>query len=463
MTAPRSPAAQGRFHIVYSLHLLKNGLIFCLVPLLQALLRWDLPSLYGVLQQEALILLALVAVSLFLWRRTGWRQYPDRLEMHSGLVLHRARVLRRSELAVVEIARNPFLKLLGAARVTLYGCRSRQTVTLYLTRRDAAALADALLPPPRKAPLFKPVGAQRLSFVMVSANLISTALLLMVSLRQTEELLGAAVTLPLRDNLTRLEQLVEQVVPTGVAWLFTAAFVLWGASLAVSLLRTVGFSVACSGGVILCHGGFLLHTERRILASAVSACYLRVTPVARLLRRYPVYLTAGAYHASDVPVLVYKKGQTDLLGALMPGFVPPSGASENRIGRSAPVFFWKSGLCLAFSLAVTGVSVWQLPAVTGLLAIPCLLSAAALLVAAEGYRLEGAARTPGRVLTVQYSRAFTRHWVCVFTPDVNLTLFASPFAQAVGRCNLTVCLPCGSRMRVRSVNRYRAAHLPLDE
>ena len=456
------PAAQGRFHIVYSLHLLKKGLVFCLVPLAQALVQWDLPSLYGVLQQEALILLALAAVSLVLWRRTGWQQYPDRLELRSGVAVRRARVLRRGELAVVEIAHNPFLRLLGAARVTLYGCRVRRTETLYLTRRDAAALADALLPPPQKPPLFKPTGGQRLSFVMVSANVISTALLLTVSLRQTEELLGAAVTLPLRDNVTRLEQLVERVAPAGMAWLFTAAFLLWGASLAVSLLRTVGFSVARSGGVILCHGGFLLRTERRILASAVSACDLRITPVARLLRRYPVYLTAGAYHASDVPILVYKKGQTDLLAALMPGFMPPSGPTENRIGRSAPLFFWKSGACLAFSLALVGVSVWQLPGVTGLLIIPCLLSAAALLVAAEGYRLEGAGRTPGRVLTVQYSRLFTRHWVCVFTPDVNFTLFASPFAQAVGRCNLTVSLPGGGRLRARSVNRYRAAHLPLD-
>lgn len=462
MTARETPAAQGRYHIVYSLHLLKKGLFFCLVPLVQALVSWDLPSLYGVLRQEALILLALAAVSLVLWLHTGWRQYPDRLELASGVVVRRSRVLRRSELAVVEITRNPFLHLLGAARVTLYGCRVRQTVTLYLTRRDAQALADSLLPPPQKPPLFKPVGGQRLSFVMVSANVISTALLLTVSLRQTEELLGAAVTLPIRDNLTRLEQLVEQVVPAGVAWLFTAVFLLWGASLLVSLLRTMGFSVARSGGVILCHGGFLLRTERRILASAVSACDVRVTPVARLLRRYPVYLTAGAYHADDVPVLVFKKGQSGLLQALMPGFVPPGGPTENRIGRSVPMFFWKSGACLALSLALTGVSMWQLPAVTGLLVIPCVLSAAAVLVSAEGYRLEGAARTPGRVLTVQYCHIFTRHWVCVFTPDVNFRLFASPFAQSVGRCNLTISLPCGRRLRVRSVNRYRAAHLPLD-
>ena len=462
MTAPQTPAVQGRYHIVYSLHLLKKGLFFCLVPLVQALISWDLPSLYGVLRQEALILLALAAVSLVLWRNTGWRQYPDRLELYSGVLLHRSRVLRRSELAVVEITRNPFLQLLGAARVTLYGCRVRQTIILYLPRRAAMALADTLLPPPRKPPLFKPVGGQRLAFVMVSANVISTALLLTVSLRQTEELLGAAVTLPIRDNFTRLEQLVEKVVPAGVAWLFTAVFLLWGASLLVSLLRTVGFTVARSGGVILCHGGFILRTERRILAAVVSACDVRITPVARLLRRYPVYLTAGSYHAGDVPILVCKKGQTDLLQALMPGFVPPGGPTENRIGRSVPMFFWKSGACLAFSLALLGVSMWQLPAVTGLLVIPCVLSAAAVLISAEGYRLEGAARTPGRVLTVQYSRIFTRHSVCVFTPDINFRLFASPFAQSVGRCNLTIQLPCGFRLRVRSVNRYRAAHLPLE-
>ena len=460
--AAEQPLAQGRFHIVYSAHLLKKGLFFCLVPLLQALLRWDLPSLYGVLRQEAAILLALAAVSLLLWRRTAWRRYADRLELRSGVGLHRLRVLRRSELAAVELRRGPLLRLAGASRVSLFGARTDQTVRLYLTRRDASALADALLPPPRRQPLFKPVGGQRLSLVMVSANLISTGLLLGVSLRETEELLGSAVTLPLKDNLTRLEQLMERVAPTGVAWLFTLAFLLWGASLVVSLLRTVGFTVARSGGVILCHGGLFTRTERRILASAVTACDLRVTPVARLLRRYPVYFSAGAYRESDVPILVFKRGQTDLLEALMPGFVPPGGPTENRIGRSGVAFFWKSGLALAFSLAVTGVSAWQLPGVTGLLTIPCLLSAAAVAVAAEGYRLEGAARTPGRVLTVQYSRLFTRHWVCVFTPDVTFRIFSQPFSQSVGRCDLTVRLPAGVRFRVRSVNRYRAAHLPLD-
>lgn len=454
-----------RYHIVYSLHIFKKGLIFCLVPLVQALLAFDLPSLYTALRQEALILALLAALSLLVWRCTGWQQDSDKLLLRAGVLVRRQRTVRRSELAVVEVARPLWLRTMGAAKLTLYMARSGApgggTVSLYLPRKAAESLAEELLPLPRHKPLFKPTGAAWLGFVMVSANLISTGLLLWVSIQQTGELLGQDVTAPLWNNLDRLEQIAEAVLPAGLAWIFTVGFLLWGVSLMLSFFRTAGFTVGRSGGVILCQGGFLSLTERRILAAAVTACDVRTTPVARLLRMRPVYLSAGSYKGGDIPVLVYRKGHEHLLDALMPGFCMPPRRTENIIGRSLPTFIIKSGLIFLVSFALTCVSAWKLPQITGLLAIPCALSAAAVLVAYEGFFMEGVSQNPGRTLGVQYCRAFTRHSMCIFTQNLSVRLYTTPFAETVGRCNLTIGMPCGQKVTVRSMNHYRARHLPI--
>ena len=115
-----------------------------------------------------------------------------------------------------------------------------------------------------------------------------------------------------------------------------------------SLLATSRFRVSRSGGVILAKGGRVNLTERRILASAVSYCDIRITPISRLLRRYPVFLCAGSYTGADLPILVYGKGRDTLLQALMPQFVSPRPVAGITATRSWPQFLWKSGALVAF-------------------------------------------------------------------------------------------------------------------
>ena len=110
---------------------------------------------------------------------------------------------------------------------------------------------------------------------------------------------------------------------------------------------------------------------------------------------------------------------------------------------------------LLLGMAEEGDEIEVVPGVTAA------LSAAAVLVAYEGFFMEGVSQNPGRTLGVQYCRAFTRHSMCIFTQNLSVRLYTTPFAETVGRCNLTIGMPCGQKVTVRSMNHYRARHLPI--
>ena len=397
---------KGRFHVVYILKYIRYGLIFCLVPMVQALLAFDLPSLYRALRQDAVILLAMAFLAVVIWRQVGFTLTDQCLILDQGVFLHRRLSLLRRHIAVLELSRPLGLRMVGAAKVTVYMARGQgvRKAVFFLPKQQASTLAELLLPVRSDAVFFEPTGAERISLTMFSANLATTAALLWVSARETGQIFGQGLEQQLNalalDRLTGIEQLFELFLPAGLAWLFTLVFFFWGVALFWSLLSTAGFKVSRSGGVILAKGGHVNHTERRIVAAAVSYCDVRLTPAARLLKRRPVYLSAGSYRGGDIPVLVYKPGNEALLQALMPQFQPPPYAPGIVAGRSLPQFLWKGGAAFAFSAALLGVSLWRLPQLTPLLSLPLLLSLGLLLAGLEALVTEGVCQGPGGVLQV---------------------------------------------------------------
>ena len=88
---------KGHFHIVYILKIIRYGLILCLVPMIQALLNFDLESLYRALRQDAAILIAMAALGAVLWRRVGFALTDKALVLDMGiLVRRRASFVRRA-------------------------------------------------------------------------------------------------------------------------------------------------------------------------------------------------------------------------------------------------------------------------------------------------------------------------------------------------------------------------------
>ena len=70
-----------------------------------------------------------------------------------------------------------YCRMLGASRVTLYfkTNASPKSYSMYLHKKDAAAVADVLLPVRSDTSVFEPTGFERLSFVMLSANIITSS------------------------------------------------------------------------------------------------------------------------------------------------------------------------------------------------------------------------------------------------------------------------------------------------
>ncbi|EJX08317.1 membrane protein containing DUF304, prokaryotic transmembrane adjacent region [gut metagenome] len=299
--------AKGRFHPVYIIKFIQKGLVLCLLPMLRALLRFDLASLYTALHQDAIILLVMAGASVLLWRRGGYELKAHQLILRFGFFSWRTRSIPFREVAVLELDRPLWLRIVGATRITLYFSRTTHSKSLrfYLSKHRARFVAEQMLPVTSDTVLFAPAGGEQVRFIMLTANAAASTALFLVSIQQTGKLLGYNVEQILNhlalDNFTRFEQLVEMFLPAGLAWLFTLIFVLWGIALLGSIITTSGFRVSRSGGVITARSGWVHHIERRVLASTVSYCDVRQSPSARLLHRFPVYLCAGSFSGGGIP------------------------------------------------------------------------------------------------------------------------------------------------------------------
>lgn len=106
---------KGHFHIVYILKIIRYGLILCLVPMIQALLNFDLESLYRALRQDAVILIAMAALGAVLWRRVGFALTDKALVLDMGILVRRRASFARRDIAVLEQDRPLWLRLAGAA------------------------------------------------------------------------------------------------------------------------------------------------------------------------------------------------------------------------------------------------------------------------------------------------------------------------------------------------------------
>lgn len=452
-----------RFHIIFTLRYLRYGLLLCLVPMLRALLEFDLDSLWLALTQDAAILLASAAAALVLWHATSFAWEEGSVHVAQGVFLRSSHTFAQASVAALEIVRPLSCRMLGASRVTLYFRTNAapRRYSLYLKKRDAAAVADSLLPVCTENAVFEPTGFERLTFVMLSANVLTSSLFALWGVRQADELLGGGFGQRAVETVREASLAAARFLPAGIAFLLTLGFAGVSFTLLYALLRTAGFQVCRNGGVLISRGGFLTQTERRIPVSCVSACDMRITPAARLLRRYPVYLSAGSYRGGELPVLVCKKGGEHDVERLLPGFSLPDGPLCEPARKSPVQYLWQPGAWLALSLAVCGVASYTMPQLLPMLAVPAALSLASLLVSLEGLFREGFCKNRNRTLSVCFTRFFTRHEVCVLTPDLAYTITENPFSVSGGRCDLQVHLPCRVRYRVRGVLQYLAREIPF--
>ena len=165
-----------------------------------------------------------------------------------------------------------------------------------------------------------------------------------------------------------LARFAARWLPAGAAWLLAAAGFLLGASLMRSFAQTVHYTVWHTADQIGSMGGWLGHFECRVRTSEISFADVRISPAARLMKRWPVFVTAGGC-SPELPLFVYRSGEEALFRELLPEFRMPPDTRHDLTHRSA-VFFAPAGIPFGLCLLLVLVSRSVLPALTGTLLIP---------------------------------------------------------------------------------------------
>lgn len=440
-----------RYHFLYTLKYIRYALALCVLPMLQALLAWDWPSLLTALQSDALILAASAVFAVLLWRSTGVELQPDKLLCRRGVLIKHTEVYPAAQISAVVVQRTLLCRITGGARVELYfRCGKTRRAVLFLHKADALRTAQTLLPAKGEKTELRFSGADRAAYVVLSANALAALTFGYVTVKSAAELLGQSWRALAWEQFLTVETAAARILPAGAAFGGAVLFVLAVLALGQSLLYCAGYRAARCGNVLVLRGGLLTRTHRRIAVNAVTACDMRQTPAARLLRRVPIFLQAGSF-AADAPVLTVHSKQTQaaaqLLGAA--GLIPPLPKEEYR-QKSAAQYLWKPAAALAFFALVWGVSLTRVPFLSNALLIPVALGFALLTVSAAGLRRERLYTDERGGLCVCYARWFTVHHVYIRTPHASLRARANPLADAARRCNVRVRTEGGS-YRVRGI------------
>ncbi|MCI2046902.1 MAG: hypothetical protein LKJ90_04220 [Faecalibacterium sp.] len=465
MKQPHSPAEPDflpdaryrHFHPVYLFKFIQKYLVVYLLPLVRALFLWDWDALLVALRQGAFLLIVAAAFAALQWRASGWfLDAGNVLHLRQGFLLRRHLLIRGEELAALRTDRALYLRAVGAGKLTLYYARVHApgTVTLYLTRRDCALLSDRLLPV-SSAPFYRPLGAERLSLLILSMNAAATLLFLSAAVRQTRSIGTWAERVALA-GLNHAAATAATWLPVGAAWLLTMVGFVLAISVTRSFFHTAHYNVYKSNQAVLARGGVLHISECRIRLASVSACDVRATPAARLLRCYPVFLIAGAYDGGELPVLLYRPGHEDVLTQLLLGVELPAQGCRPLAGRSIVAFLTVSGPLAGLFFLMSLLSARILPDLAPMFLLAFGVSLFMLLVDLDGRRKE-CVLCQGQHVTARIVRRFTLHTYCLFTAGAWYSYLQSPWAYAVHRGNLTIRLPAGQRLKVKSITEAEAS------
>ena len=432
------------------LRFLRRTLIVYLLPLVQVLFERNWEALYTALRQDAVLFGVITALCWVILHASSWAlDNTGALHLHWKLGLRLDRTLRGEMLAALTIDRPLLFRMAGASRVTLYpvGASKKRTVTLCLTKANAEALADQLMP--IEAPkIHRPAGGERAALGFLGANSLSTLALFLLAVRQTREAPDWANASLAHLQISFLARFAARWLPAGAAWLLAAAGFLFGASLVRSFAQTVHYTVWHTADQIGSRGGWLERFECRVRISQISFADVRLSPAARLMKRWPVFVTADCC-SPELPLFVYRSGEEAMFRELLPEFRMPPDLLARTEQRSL-VFFLPAGIPFALCGLLTLVSATVLPGLTVTLLIPTLFFGVLLCGAVSGYRREGLWLREGR-MTLRRQEGLYLHSICVFHPDVCLTAMQSPWAAKVDRTNLTLTFPGWVKLKVRSV------------
>ena len=433
---------RNRFHPVYSLAILRKPAILCVVPLITALAHFDLNGLLTALWQELALISMLLVLGVVFWRGAGWQLQSGRLTFRRSIFgLQWQERFSADDLAFVAVRRCWYLRPIGAVRLE-FSTERGITRHLYLTRTAADALADRLLPAEPALHDLTPSAGDRLVLALLNCDLFATLVLLAASLRNTSEFMGRTWTQHLtQTGLHTLESLLGHWLPLGLSGLASVLLVLTSLTLLLAFSRTSRYQVLLEHSTIRCTGGALSPTCWVLRRSCITCADLRRTPMARLLKRYPLFLSVGGYTGNAV--LLCSGLQDPTLEKLFPESEFPQPGPGPGKRRSLVPFCWMPALWLAVCAALFAASLLLpglLPYAGRILWLPACIGLVWLFVGFEGWRGDRLAQSPNLFPAACSTRFFTHHHYCLLRCPVALR-WQNPLSRRAARCELRLCLP----------------------
>lgn len=443
-----------RLHPLQFSWCLRWGLVLCIIPVAQALFVFDIYAAYLAFTQSAAILLAVALLAFLLFRHSSVCLSDDVLLVCEGIVFSRKAAYRLDRISAVACERTILGQMLGASRLTIYFKSEKPvpSVSLWLPRTAAKKLFDRLLPCRQSDGVFEPAGFDKLMFVMLSANIIATAALVTMTVYRLSRLWGENVGDFALLGLHQVQQMFTAFLPAGISAILTLVCVFFFISLLRGSFSCWNFTVARSGNLLLCRGGLFTKWERRVLISAINSSSMHITLWARLVRRYPVYITAGGFSGHELPLISVKAGQEEqVLRRLLPEFCLAQKPLCNPRRRHIGSFLWLSGEVTGLFAVLLLVSFYALPQLSWALGLGVLFGLFWCAVELEAFFKEGVCKNKNRTFSLCYSRLFTRYMVSVYTNDFSMEMRMHPLAANEGRCDVRLYTPSRSTYRIRSV------------
>ncbi len=453
-----------RFHVFYSFKYLKYALLLCIVPIIQALIAFDISAFINAVIQNIFILLFFFITSFLMWYNTSFKLLNNCLNISQGIFIKYNRIYKNNSIAVIDIIRPLHYRFFGAAKLIIYFKNHvyPKKITLVLPKKTAENMAQTLMPLVKENSVFEPIGFEKIVLVVLSANIVTTALLLWVTVQRMSEILGRNLydlANVARENLIWVENLLKSFLPAGLALMGSLFFGVVSLTILHSFFKTSGLRVCRFGGIILSECGVLIKTQRRIEIKSITSCDVRITPTGRLLNRSTLYVTAGSFKCIDFPVMIISNKRPFAPKILMEEYYLQNENISDTKQKSLIQYIYKPVIYIIFFLLMLTTSLIIIPAFIPLATAAIGFGILWFAQCVEGYFKEGICINNNRTISLNFTRFLTFHKVCIFYGDSMYSMYKSPFAIKKKRVNFCVRLASGIKYRARGVNLYKALRM----
>ncbi len=445
-----------KLHPVYCLKYFRYILVLCIGPVWGAFLARDPALVFSLLREDFYLFLALAFLALAFWFATGYHVTPHAIVVEQGLFFQRTDTLPLENVAAIGLERSFFYRLVGATRLTLYfsAPMARARYSFPLPKQRAEDIIDGLFPGAGLVPFFKPRGGGHFAYALLSTDLLASLAVIAGTYFQLRKFLGPYLESTAIIGFGTLNAFAQIYLPAGLAVTATLALLLFLAVMAKSVLQTGGFSAAYNKKLLVVEGGLFTHREYRVLRSKITSSTLRVSFSSRLAGRYPLYVAAGGYSGLELPVFLYRKGDTLRVQSLLPGFSDPFVNYCNPKVKSLGRYLWAPGVLFSISVLTFALCATRMPSLVPICTIPLLFSLVMFAFAAEGILKEGANKIGG-TLVLSTSKTFSRHITHVYTQHYLLRASTTSLGALRGVCTLVVTTGDRRRLKARSLEQNK--------